>query len=208
MLTMDDRRMSGPHVALAWADVPSALDAFLHQNPRTYLVEEHGQRVRVGGDGEAFVEFTRDFARWGRYAGVGGRVAKHNRRARVAGHFNRALEILDDGHDVEHLEAALEQVTMIYGLATSFGSKGLRMLRPDVVGVFDRLIAAAVGEPLTPRGFAEFSVTCQRAAEMLNASGTPHPCERVWQTSDVEAALFAVVRGWFVPPEPRRLAAE
>lgn len=201
MLHHDATGLHAPAFHLLWDEVPNAVAAHLHAVPRTYALEVVAQRVLLLPEGEELREFIRQTCGWGGYQGISGRVLKNNEQRAIERGFQEATRVLEHGQDASHLEEALRAVNSIHSLGRpSFASKHLRLLRPDAAGVLDRIVAKGLAVPLTRRSFAHYSVACQAVAAHLNARGVVHPVAgRVWVAGDVDLAVFATLRGWYVP---------
>jgi len=96
------------------------------------------------------------------------------------------------------INRAIDEMTAIGGLATSYGSKMLRFLRPDICGVFDSLLATNTGFACNNANFAQYSVDCLVVAGHLARLGivNPRTGTTTWRAGDVDQALFACIQGW------------
>lgn len=86
-------------------------------------------------------------------------------------------------------EVALAGGTAIPGLAVSFASKHLRMLRPDRFAVLDAVLSDGLGFALNPKGYKLFMHFLRTLREELHQSrGFPY------NVATLEAGLFLLVR--------------
>jgi hypothetical protein len=114
------------------------------------------------------------------------------------------------------LSDAIGEIISLHGLGISYGSKMLRMLRPDLCGVMDSTVESFVvysppvnGELADQRktrgqgNFAWYSRQCVTVAEKVGRAGIAHPEEgRTWRASDVDAVVFTEHR--LTDPNPNR----
>lgn len=149
--------------------------------------------------GEPFVHFQavaayiRDVCRWGHYAGVGGKVLKHNSQERVLAAFEAARQaLLAEPPD---LVTALTSINGLHGLGTtSFASKHLRFLRPEWCPVYDSILNNVLPYDSNPAGYAQFAEDCHVIAQALCERGIENPVRDnavIWHVGDVEAAIFS-----------------
>jgi hypothetical protein len=94
---------------------------------------------------------------------------------------------------------ALHEINRIKHLGrSSFASKHLRFLRPDVCPILDSIISGMLNYEFNARGYGQLSKDCLRVAKVLQAVGIPNPMHRdqgSWYAADVEMALFAYLKG-------------
>ena len=91
------------------------------------------------------------------------------------------------------LNEALKEVTSIYGLDISYGSKILRMLLPEKAGAYDCILQEKF--PLYLKsGYAKFCGDCKEVAVALEKrdikNKSIHRKNEEWFVADVEAAIF------------------
>ena len=169
--------------------------ALLASHGSAYDGTEHCERLGAAyvrkrfpaADTAAFVQAV---CKWGNYAGVGGKVLKHNKPSTVR-------DALKDGHAWLHKgnpRQAIERVTSLHGLGVSFGSKHLKFLAPDHAVVLDSIIGETLGYKRTPEGYEEFVRDCATIRDLLNAASIPTGrVQSNWRISDVEMAIFKSV---------------
>lgn len=96
------------------------------------------------------------------------------------------------------LESAAQSIDDVVGLATSYATKMVRFMRPDVAGVLDSVISRVGGYPCNNFSFAAYSIDCLAVASDLAEAGILNPrtgCT-LWRVGDVDQALFARCQGW------------
>ena len=136
--------------------------------------------------------YIRDVCRWGNFAGVGGRIIKNNSQEAIVETFAAAYAQLNA--DEPDPAAALARLNRIHGLGrTSFASKHLRFMKPDICPVYDSILTDKLPYAFDPAGYASFSTDCQDIAGKLNAANIENPGRQTkrWLAADVEAAMFA-----------------
>lgn len=133
---------------------------------------------------------------WGGYAGVGGRVLRHNTIPHIREAFSEALSRLRSSEP--DCKTALSVMNRVHGLGTpSFASKHLRFLRPTVCPVYDAILKVALPYSFDAKGYGEFAFDCAKLAKALSEAGIDNPTPKNdWYVADVEAALFAHVNEW------------
>ena len=106
----------------------------------------------------------------------------------------KAAKHLRDGK----LRAAIEEITRPEGLSISYGSKILRMLSPQTVGVYDNVLKKKLPYPYSPAGWIKFCDGCQKVVAELQKRGikNSHPRRKgkKWFVADVEAVIFQYFR--------------
>lgn len=114
----------------------------------------------------------------------------------------RALAGQDAATDTPTLRAGLQRAAQsiddVVGLATSFATKMVRFLRPDVAGVLDGVISKSGAYPCDNFSFARYSTDCLMVASHLRDAGlvNPRTVSTLWRAGDVDQALFARCQGW------------
>ncbi len=199
---------------IRFADFPGLLKAHLTSDPTTPNVELLGRNLVANNFARADIaNFVKAVCSWGGYAGIGGRVLKSNNLQSISVALRNAACYLDCNPPA--FAAALDEVNKIKCLGTpSFASKHLRFLRPDLCPVFDSILREALPYSFNSKGYAVFSQDCVKIAETLTAKKIENPQERpqgLWYAADVEAAIFAWVRGLagtggqpIIPPDAAR----
>ena len=119
-------------------------------------------------------EFVRRVCAWGGYAGVSGRVLKHNEPAEIRRSLSEAQGQLTTSPP--NIASALQAVNRLRGLCQlSFASKHLRFLCPDLCPVFDSFLQSALPYSLDAEGYAGFAGDCGRLAAELTRLGVRNP---------------------------------
>jgi hypothetical protein len=166
--------------------------------PDTLQVEARGRHLIEQDFPEADTRaFVSAVCKWGKHPGISGRVLKHNNISAIRSALREALAHLENGG--AGLASALGRVNTLKHLGTpSFASKHLRFLRPDLCPVFDSLLREALPYPFDPEGYAVFARDCSALAAALVQRAVRNPYAREagqWFVADVEAALYAQVKG-------------
>lgn len=197
---------------LAYENFPAKVLSHLRHCPSTPRCEELGSRLNTlllegTGTDQHICPFIREVCEWGGKTGnrVRGTIQKGYNGVSITTHFTAASKALsvvriDSPPDVLEggLTRAIHEITEIYGLSTSYASKMLRFLRPDVAGVFDSVISGITGCDCNEINFARCSVDCTMVAHRLTAAGVVNPRtdSLLWRAGDVDQALFALCQGW------------
>ena len=159
-------------------------------------LEHEASRLRAAGfPEEQLASFIPRVCKWGNYPGIAGKVLKNNDLPMIRGQFIGATNALNSA--IPDVQGALRKMKQIYGLGTSFASKHLRFLRPDVCPVLDSIISNNLGYASDEHGYKRFSDDCLRIAETLERHGVANPMDREsgkWFAADVEMALFTYLR--------------
>jgi hypothetical protein len=168
---------------------PELLAKHRESDPTTVLVEALGaQYVSNGFRSSDTPGFVLEVCKWGHYAGVAGRVLKHNELLTVTECFRDAHAALLSGDPYE----AIRRVTSLRYLAVSFGSKHLKFLAPDHAVVLDEIISQRLGYPRTADDYVEFLEDCGQVRDILNEQGIrASDDQELWRVSDVEMAIFS-----------------
>jgi hypothetical protein len=172
------------------AELPGLLSAHRQRDPATRAIEAQAVRLAEGGfRGENLKAFIEAVCAWGGYSGVAGRVIKHNAPVEtLIAAFRECHALLRANLPVK----ALERITALHSLGTSFGSKHLKFLAPDRAVVLDSVISGRLGYRPAPAGYAELLDDCYTLLRAVQAAGTPFPFpdEGRWRVSDIEMAIF------------------
>ena len=160
----------------------------------TLIMEEKYSKLvdNSVNDFEALSKFIKDVCRWGNYAGVGGKVLKHNSEDKIVSVFRTIVKILS-GENPD-LALALSHINTLFGLGTpSFASKHLRFILPQVCPVYDSILTDVLPYSFDPAGYASFAADCMLLSEELCSKKIENPIrnEVTWYVSDVEAAIFS-----------------
>ena len=173
------------------AELPAYLQKGLDLDESTPEVERAGRELVSS----AFPEnLTADFVRmvcyWGGYAGIAGKVLKHNTKAFVAATMRRAFDLTQQGD----LKAALDAMLCLNGLAVSFASKHLKFLDPNKHVVLDSIISERLGYPRTTDGYGEFVADCASILAAVQSAKITRPDGHPFRIADIEMAIFQVLR--------------
>jgi hypothetical protein len=180
-------------------------EAHLASVAGTADLEERGSELlRRRFPAELTATFVWDVCKWGNYPGIAGRVLKWNTPSDIARVMKSAVRHLPTGAVPgwagAELRDALRCLNDLPGLGEpSFASKHLRILRPELCPVLDRLIAQSADYAADAEGYAQFARDCFHVASLLQEHKVPNPRARKgkqWYVADVESALFAAVQGW------------
>ena len=164
----------------------------------TRALEHEASRLRAAGfPEERLASFIRKVCKWGNFPLIAAKVLNINNNAlsEIQCQFINATEALSS--DIPNVQGALHEIKQIKHLATSFGSKHLRFLRPDVCPVLDSTISKNLGYASGENRYKRFSDDCLRIAETLEQHGVANPMDREsgkWFAADVEMALFTYLR--------------
>lgn len=166
--------------------------------PNTARIEALGAAV-LAADAVAranlLPQFIRQVCQWG--GGFGPFISvkvlnpANNLPARRFQSFNAAIDALA----AEDILSAINQIVSLYGFGISFGSKQLRMLRPDICGVLDNLVLSELhGYANKPASYRAYCLDCSEQAERLNDARIFTICGQPWNAGAVDMAVFAWIR--------------
>lgn len=174
------------------SEFPTLLKEHLKSDVSTPAIEKIARKlVKDDFPEHGVVDFVKRVCIWGNYAGVYGKVLKHNTIRKIKTQLIEAHAALR----ADDPKTAIEAVTLIKGLAVSFGSKHLKFLNPDKAGVLDSIISERLGYKRTADGYVEFLSDCNAIRDILNQAGISASATRQqWRVSDVEMAIFKKVR--------------
>ncbi len=178
---------------------PPLIAEHLRRYPDTARVEKIGRDLVSNGlTSEDVKVFVAELCGWGGYAGIGGRVLKNNGVQAIVTSFQEALNHLNE--QPPKFSLALACVNRLHGLgSTSFASKHLRFLRPDICPVYDAVLREALPYPFDPDGYDSFAQDCQAISGVLREVQVTNPVTResgCWYAADVEGALFVHINQW------------
>jgi len=96
------------------------------------------------------------------------------------------------------LSQSLSAMKVTVGFSNSYGSKMLRMLRPDLCGVLDSRVRGRVEYEDRPEAFARYSDQLSQVAIAVAAEGIMQPFlnRSDWSVADVESVIYARLKGW------------
>lgn len=96
------------------------------------------------------------------------------------------------------LSKALHEVTATFGLGNSYGSKMLRMQRPDLCGVLDSRVRGQIDYVDSTDDFAGYSEQLVQVAQSLNQRAIVQPIIVIadWCAGDVDAVVYARLKDW------------
>lgn len=206
LLQITNNTVTFPNATLLFHEFPGLvtrhlkeIDSGLRETEGTQKRELEGILLQSNDFPTADLErFIRHVCRWGGYPGIAGRILKQNRIVNIRTHFISASNILSSS--IPNVQGALQAINHIRQLgSTSFATKHLRFLRPDVCPVLDSIISKKLGYSLSPNGYKQFSDDCTRIAKALQVYAVSNPMNRNndrWFAADVEMALFARLNNW------------
>lgn len=196
-IQITNQTLIAPCGALLLAELPSFAERYLHQVPTTASCEALGSTLLRGPmEDDSIVAFVKAVCSWGGYAGISGRVLKHNTppAIRTAIHAAQAMINATPPNVVGAL-AAINQVK--YLGSPSFGSKHLRMLWPEHCAVLDSYLSRALDYPYSRTGYTALMEDLAPVAQAIEHAGLQNPFARPrgrWYLADAEAAIFWWVR--------------
>ena len=135
--------------------------------------------------------FIRHVHEWGGKVRNTDKVIKSARRH----HFVNAMVALDS--PVPQIKNALKIMTKIKGLGISFGSKHLRMLRPDICPILDKRVREKFNYQEDLTGYKLLYIDVSHAAQALQMAKIYNPMKRSegrWYAGDVDMAIFAFIK--------------
>jgi hypothetical protein len=186
-------------------DFPSLIELHRRKLPRTEALEFFGKLVRErlkksqsGHETALLLElFISAVYAWGWSPRLSKRILdqEKNNRHDLCECF-AAVSSMTEGDDFAH-EDILSTLVKIHGVGPSFGSKLLRMLRPDKFPVFDKRLREALPVLKNDRkGYRIFAEGCEEIANVLEAQGIKNPVREPaesWLVADVESCLFVTI---------------
>ena len=177
-------------------EFPEYLAKGINADPTTQNVEQKARNL-IENDfrDDLTASFVKSVCRWGNYAGVAGKVLKHNDLGVVSKTLRKALEQTE----TQGVQLALRTTLGIRGLAVSFASKHLKFLNPERHVVLDSIISENLGYPRDENGegYAMFVSDCAQALKIVKEKGVPYPASapaKEWRIADVEMAIFQKIR--------------
>jgi Putative 8-oxoguanine DNA glycosylase OGG-like protein len=117
-------------------------------------------------------------------------------------HDNGMKEIadaLDEGYQKAQcgeVSAGVERIRRLKFLGQSFASKQLRFLAPTRAVILDDSIRSNLGYEDTAQGYDAFLSDCREILKHAQAQRVLRPCGRPLRIADIEAAVFAKIRGF------------
>jgi hypothetical protein len=195
-----------------FVDFPILVRAHLDQCWSTVSCEAMGARLysnllEKSSSHDEVWDFIVAVCTWGGRTGnrVRGLVSRGYVAERTLNRFEASalsLSRIDSSTPIHQLRAGLtkaaQAVDDISGLATSYATKMVRFLRPDVAAVLDNVISGVGGYPLDNYQYGIYSADCLAVAADLSAAGIVNPRSEnsTWRVGDVDQALFARCQGW------------
>ncbi len=180
--------------------MPSLLSAHLRRCPDTPDAERAAATFVAEPSENGAIEVVTRTCYWGGSNGprILPMIKRNNTAKRISVAFEKAASILAVGHGVSDLGRALDAVNALSYLGQpSFASKMIRMLSPEASGVLDNLVHQATGYTLDRKGYSLYSSKCIEIARALDALGIANSRGfETWRAADVDAAIFASIRGW------------
>ena len=187
-------------VSMNAIDMQRALLRHTHSLPNTPDVEEQAERLRASDFSlRAAEQFSKLVCKWGGYSGIAGRMLKTLRERGDQEDLPVALRTADAALAEEGgVRAALEAMIALPELGISFASKHLRMLAPNRAVVFDSFVRDGLGYEDDADGYVSFLEDCMHVRDHLNGTRVRNPTRpgTGWYVADVEAAIFARLRGF------------
>jgi len=177
-------------------EFPEYLAKGINADPTTQNVEQEARNLIDNDFRDDLTEaFVKSVCRWGNYAGVAGKVLKHNKLGVVSKTLRTALN-QTEAHDVQ---LALRTTLSIRGLAVSFASKHLKFLNPERHVVLDSIISENLGYPRDTNGdgYVMFVADCAQALKIIKDKSIPYPASapaKEWRIADIEMAIFQKIR--------------
>ena len=165
-----------------------------NSNYRTFSVEKEGARLAKNkfADKKATSLFIDNVLGWGGSYGnlIRAKIKHFKSRGRIIKSIPVAARFLNEGE----FQKAINKIILPKpcGLDVSFGSKILRMLNPEKVGVYDSVLYEHLPYPYTIPGWDEFCRDCKAVAEELERRGIKNPERKngKWFVADVEVVIF------------------
>jgi hypothetical protein len=199
LLQLVNNTATFPNLTVSLHEFPHLVTCHLKKAAATRELELEGVHLQASDFPTADLEnFIRHVCYWGGYPGIAGRILKQNRIAKIRTQFISAKNALSSS--MPDVQGALQAINNIRQLgSTSFATKHLRFLRPDVCPVLDSIVSKKFGYALSPKGYKQFSDDCLRIAEALQIYTANNPMNRdssKWFAADVEMALFACGKNW------------
>jgi len=175
------------------------MELFLKQAPDTLDLENFALDIRQHDfqDQGQVREFVQRVCKWGNYHGIATRVLQDNTLEQIATTFRRATTVLEQQEP--DIGNALQIVSELNHLGYSFASKHLRILFPNLCPVLDSIISERMFYPNDIEGYRTFGTDCTMIAGFLTNEAIPHPTvarQGTWYPADVEASIYAFLRGW------------
>ena len=169
----------------------------LNHVPTTHAVEALGAGLLAAGAagrGPMLPHFIQQVCLWGGRRGpsIAARVlnAANNLPATRLVIVNAAIADLAVGN----ILGAINQIVSLHGFGISFGSKQLRMLRPDLCGVLDALVRQQCCYGNSPADYVQYCLDCSAQALALNVAGILTSTGQSWNAGSVDMAVFAWIR--------------
>jgi hypothetical protein len=159
----------------------------------TPAVEQQAEElIACGFEISETEKFIKSVCAWGNYAGVSGRVFKHNTSDAIVAAVSNAYQATVQNNT----RNAITCITALRGLGVSFGSKHLKFLAPKKYVVLDSIISGRLGYASTVDGYCEFVVDCKFILKHLKTAKIPTTVKGipVWRLADVEMAVFQKLR--------------
>ena len=169
-----------------------------NSNYRTFSVEKEGARLAKNKftDKKATSLFIDNVLGWGGSYGnlIRAKIKHFKSRGRIIKSIPVAARFLNEGE----FQKAINKIILPKpcGLDVSFGSKILRMLNPEKVGVYDKVLAEGLANsksaaPSISR-WINFCDDCATVAAELKKRGIKNPERKngKWFVADVEVVIF------------------
>jgi len=181
-------------VSFELSSFPEMLNSHGNNFEDTLKMEERYKKLISSpiDDFHSIAIFIKDVCKWGNYAGISGKVLKHNTEEKIIAVFEAVRSVLRSKNP--DLALALYRLNTIHGLGKpSFASKHLRFMLPKECPVYDRILTDVLPYSFDPTGYASFSKDCKSLSKELCSRKIKNPIRQsvTWHASDVEAAIFS-----------------
>ncbi len=192
----------GNNFVIEMEDFPKHYERFgkVDTGDTTAGIENEGTSLLKDGldDMQRINDFVRSVFDWGGNSGnrVRGNLDRYQKEEGITKE-EFAKVVADSARMLKNgdLEAAINNIISIKGLDISYGSKILRMLSPEQVGVYDSILEGELSYPFDAEGFVQFCADCKAVADELKKLGIKsHRENGEWFVADVEAVIFHVIR--------------
>ena len=192
-VSLGDGRLQFVQLALSLDEFPVLLKNFHAAEPDTSAIEKEAQTLAEHGfPVHEIVTFVKRVCSWGGYAGVAGRIQKHN----LPGSLVKAFRMAHAANQRDAIVEAMNALLELSGFGVSFASKHLKFLDPARHVVLDSIISTRLGYPRDVDGYCRFLVDCRMISRMLDDAriSPSHEAGAPWRVADVESAIFQKLR--------------
>lgn len=192
-----------------WDVFPDLYCKFVEHDKKKYgdplELECRGRKLMEGNfTDDEVMDFFGDVMIWGGQIGpfVKSKVLNNYGEdgKEIADNIREAARLLKNGETSKdespkgEIKSAINKITETEGLSISFGSKILRMLSPQQVGVYDSVLASYLPYKMNATHYVKFCADCEDVAKQLNNELVKNPKREEtggqWLVADVEAVIF------------------